>query len=379
MGSEYMKTIAKGNNDMSMKLYEEVVKQVKGNVIYSPISVHTILSLLHQGSTGKIANDMQRVLGIPEKSFSAAGFQELMTSLNGVQNITLEMANKVFVMEGCKLNPTFKEVALKSFNAGADEVNFAENQKAASTINGWVEEKTKDKIKNLIDPNALNSLTRMVLVNAIYFKGDWAKKFNKNNTTKQKFYTSTTDSVEVDMMHMKDKFFYGEKADLDAKVLSIPYLNQDVSLVVVLPNDVDGIEELEKKLINYDMSNLTKDNYKMEVELSLPKFKIETTIDLNQPLKNIGLDKMFAVSEDLSGLLSNPNEPLYVSKVIQKAFIEVNEEGAEAAAATAMMMMCFSAPMPQPTMEFNADHPFFYGLHHKATEQFLFMGKVSNF
>jgi len=376
MAEEHAKVVSNGNNALANKLYT-ALNQKGQNIFFSPISVHTIISLLHQGAEGDTESELRAALSIPEKGNSALGFQKLMQTLNSVTDVTLEMANKVYVMQGLNMKAAFKEVAVKNFFAEAENVNFAENVPAAKLINDWVEKKTNNKIKDLISPDGLDAMTRMVLVNAIYFKGDWQEKFKPENTKTKPFHIDGGTTVDCQMMFMKKRFSYKEDEALDAKVIRIPYKNQNVSFVAVLPNKVDGIAALEDKLQGSNINDIVGNMRTVEVELSLPKFKVETNMELNQPLMKIGFSKMFSRDANLKGLLES-GEDLYISKAIQKAFIEVNEEGSEAAAATGMMVRCMMIMNP---ITFEANHPFLYFITYKAgenPENCLFYGKLES-
>ncbi|CAH2020518.1 unnamed protein product [Acanthoscelides obtectus] len=205
-----------------------------------------------------------------------------------------------------------------------------------------------------------DELTRLVLVNAIYFKGKWSHPFPVAQTQTEKFYINDDEIMDVQMMHLTKNLFYKEDETLDAKVLELPYSNKELSMIIILPNKRNGIHELEKKLATVDLSTITENMYKPEVKVSLPKFKIETDVmDLTQPLKDAGLEQIFTDEADFSGMLDNP-ERLAVSQVVQKAFIEVGEEGTEAAAASGLhVRVRKSASFPE---EFIADHPFVLSL-----------------
>ncbi|XP_066247833.1 serine protease inhibitor 3/4-like isoform X5 [Euwallacea similis] len=331
-GKQELQSVIQGNGHFTKQLYN-VLAQKPGNVFFSPISAHAVLSMAYQGADGTTRAAFGKTLGVSDHLEAAVGYQDVMKHLNNVSDVQLLMANKVYIMEGCALNPTFKEVTEKNFFSEVQSLNFSQSEASAKTINQWVEDKTQEKIKDLITPDLLNSATRLVLVNAIYFKGTWASKFNKELTQKEKFYLNDNDTIEVQMMNAKGKYFYKEDETLDAKVLELPYSNSDVSLLVILPNKRNGIANLEKKLAETDLTKITENMFKPEVVVKLPKFKIETTIDLKKPLEKIGLGEIFTNKANFSGMLESP-EQLFVSEVIQKAFIEVNEEGTEAAAAT---------------------------------------------
>ncbi|XP_066247830.1 antichymotrypsin-2-like isoform X2 [Euwallacea similis] len=388
-GKQELQSVIQGNGHFTKQLYN-VLAQKPGNVFFSPISAHAVLSMAYQGADGTTRAAFGKTLGVSDHLEAAVGYQDVMKHLNNVSDVQLLMANKVYIMEGCALNPTFKEVTEKNFFSEVQSLNFSQSEASAKTINQWVEDKTQEKIKDLITPDLLNSATRLVLVNAIYFKGTWASKFNKELTQKEKFYLNDNDTIEVQMMNAKGKYFYKEDETLDAKVLELPYSNSDVSLLVILPNKRNGIANLEKKLAETDLTKITENMFKPEVVVKLPKFKIETTIDLKKPLEKIGLGEIFTNKANFSGMLESP-EQLFVSEVIQKAFIEVNEEGTEAAAATASFVQLTSAGR-RTTKEFISDHPFIailkirevilVPLHGKGDENIvplvLFQGRITN-
>uniref|UniRef100_A0A6M2DYY9 Putative serpin n=1 Tax=Xenopsylla cheopis TaxID=163159 RepID=A0A6M2DYY9_XENCH len=365
-------------NKFAGNLYNVVAAGNQENLIMSPLSVQTVLSLVSMGAGGNTATQLASGLHqTHSKDQTQDDYHTLMNTLNTQKGVTLEIANKVYAMEGYSLNPDFKEIATTKFLAGAENLNFAETQKSAKTINSWVEERTHDKIHNLVSPDSLSSDTRMVLVNALYFKGLWEKQFKKEATTEKPFYVTETETKNVQMMHIKDKFRYGDFEDLDAKAIELRYKDSDLAMLIVLPNSKTGLPALEEKLKNLDLQNLTQRMYSVEVILDLPKFKIESEIQLNEPLKKLGMTDMFIAGKaDFRGLLDGADENLFISEVIQKAFIEVNEEGAEAAAATGIVMVGLSMPIrprPQPKY-FKADHPFYVVL--KAGQTALFNGHV---
>ncbi|XP_026466199.1 antichymotrypsin-2-like isoform X4 [Ctenocephalides felis] len=348
-------------NQFAGSLYNTVASGNKDNLIMSPLSVQTVLSLVSMGAGGNTATQIAAGLRQPQsKEKIQDDYHALMNTLNTQKGVTLEIANKVYVMEGYTLKPTFKEVATNKFLAGAENLNFAQNAESAKVINTWVEEKTHDKIHDLIKAGDLDQDSRMVLVNALYFKGLWEKQFKKENTQDKPFYVTETETKNVRMMHIKDKFRYGEFEELDAKAVELPYRNSDLAMLIILPNSKTGLPALEEKLQNVDLQNLTQRMYSVEVILDLPKFKIESEINLNDPLKKLGMSDMFVPGKaDFKGLLEGSDEMLYISKVIQKAFIEVNEEGAEAAAATAChVRMKRSLLVSENPISFNADHMF---------------------
>lgn len=284
--STHLQSVLQGNGLFTKNLYKILAKS-EGNVFFSPISIHAILSLTAQGSEGITKEAFLKVLNVPSTEVSADGYKNVMDILNNVEDVALFMANKVYIQESYKLKDAFKTAIIKYFYSEIQPLNFSQSATAAEIINSWVENKTNQKIKNLISPSDLDNNTRLVLVNAIYFKGKWAKPFDVESTTTEKFYVNETDTIDVQMMHLTKKFYYKEDETLDAKVLELPYTNKDVSMIIILPNKRNGILELEKKLAGVDLTKITENMYRPEVSVSLPKFKIETTMELNKPLVEV--------------------------------------------------------------------------------------------
>jgi serpin B len=191
------------------------------------------------------------------------------------------------VMKNYSVKKSFNDVATKSFASEAQSLDFSQGQQSASTINGWVESHTNNKIKDLISADSLNSDTRMVLVNAIYFKGMWTHQFDKKDTFKAPFYLNDQDSVTVDFMKVKKHFKYGALPDLDATAIEMPYNNSDISMLIILPNSRTGLSALEGKLNTIDLGEISNSLYKQEVNVEIPKFKIEFDIQLNEPLQKV--------------------------------------------------------------------------------------------
>lgn len=286
MASENTEKVLKANADFTTSLYQVLSKE-EGNLIFSPISAHTVLSLAYQGAAGNTAQSFATTLKLQDANVAATGYSNVMQSLNNVQNVTLHIANKIYAKDGYKLKPSFNDIAKSAFYSEVEQVNFADNVNAAKAINSWVEQKTKDKIKDLISPDALDALTRLVLVNAIYFKGNWADKFDPADTKKEPFYLNDQDKIDVDTMHIMKKYRYGENSDLDAKILELPYENREVSMVIVLPNQRNGLKALEAKLASTDITTIVQNLYSTQVSVALPKFRIESTIQLNDALKEV--------------------------------------------------------------------------------------------
>lgn len=243
------------------------------------------------GASGETKEQMKKGLKYPigysdsniEKHFEQ--FTENVGKTNG-----LKIANKIYVMKGYTPKATFKSVAVKSFNSDAQDLDFTKNQESANTINSWVESQTNNKIKNLIAPDSLDHDTRMVLVNAIYFKGFWTYQFDPKATYRAPFFLNDNDSVDVDFMRVKKHFKYGFLEKLDATAVELPYKDSDISMLIILPNKRTGLADLEKNLHNVDLAEISRNMYSQEVNVELPKFKIEFDIELNEPLQKVNFN-----------------------------------------------------------------------------------------
>uniref|UniRef100_A0A1L8DPL0 Putative serpin n=1 Tax=Nyssomyia neivai TaxID=330878 RepID=A0A1L8DPL0_9DIPT len=365
--------VSKSFSKFAIQLYQQCVAEKGGNVILSPFSIQSALSLALMGATGETAREMSTGMGYenPERNAIADNFATLLSAYK--DSPLLKIANKIYVQNKYHVKGQFNEIATKKFNSEAQSLNFAQNVEASKTINTWVEDKTNNKIKDLIPADAVNEDTRMVLVNAIYFKGFWEHKFKVEDTKKMPFFTNKVDSVDVDMMYTKAEFKYGVFEDLNAVALEMPYKDSDLSMLIILPNERDGLAALETALGKKDLSEITQQMYNTEVMVYLPKFKIEYEIELKNVLSKMGMERMFSDAAEFNDLLEE-NEPLKVSKVIHKAFIEVNEEGAEAAAATGITIATLSVRLE---LKFTANHPFVYII--KSKRETLFMGAVKKF
>jgi len=304
------------------------------------------------------------------------GYQDSIPALRSNDNFTLEAANSVFAMKDFSVLPQYQEALHSSFHASIQTVDFGDSHGAARMINNWVQKMTRDKIQHLIKADMLNDLTRLVLVNAIYFKGDWAAKFDSKLTKDQDFAASPSLTVKVPMMRQEQKIQFANLEPLSSSMIELPYKGDRIVMQVLLPDESDGLEKLEEKLTKHKVQDLFEEaRYETKVNIQMPKFKLEHRTSLTDHLTTLGMKDMFTGGvADFSGI--DGTKQLYVSTVVQKAFIEVNEEGSEAAAATGAVMMMRS--MPAPPEQFVADHPFLFYLRDKTTGMLLFQGRVVN-
>ncbi|RMC16068.1 hypothetical protein DUI87_08277 [Hirundo rustica rustica] len=321
-----------------------------------------------------------QVLSLKNAQDAHNGYQSLLSEINDPNTkYILRTANRLYGEKTFEFLASFIESSQKSYHAGLEQMDFLHAaEDSRKQINGWVEERTEGKIQNLLAEGILSSLTRFVLVNAIYFKGNWEEQFNKQSTRESPFQINKNETRPVQMMFKKDRFKMAYIGDLQTKILELPYVGNELSMIILLPDAIrdgsTGLERLEKeltyeKLIGWISPEMMKST---EVRVYLPRFKLEEDYHLKGLLSSMGMPDAFELGKaDFSGI-SSGNE-LVLSEVIHKSFVEVNEEGTEAAAATAILAIGCCAPVPTP--EFTADHPFLFFIRHNKTSSILFCGR----
>jgi serpin B len=376
-GEESMKALVEGNTKFALELYGNL--HVDGNLFLSPFSISTALAMTYAGARGKTASQMASVLefGLPQNEVNPA-FTALEQNLHTLKEkgaIQLNVANSIWPQVGYPLLKSYLNLTKTYYGVAITPLDYrGDTETARREINTWVEEKTQNKIKDLIQPGMLVASTRLVLANAIYFKGNWSKAFKKEATKDAPFYLTGGDPVQVPTMRQKEQFEYAENVDLT--VLELPYAGEELSMLVLLPRKAGGLPDLEKQLTLQNLKQWTKDLRRQEVEVFLPRFKTTSRFDLGGTLSSMGMVDAFAEGKaDFSGMDGKPGW-LFVGVVVHKAFVDVNEEGTEAAAATGVGMRMTSLPAPAPV--FRADHPFFFLIRHNQTGSILFLGRVLN-
>ncbi|XP_070136574.1 serine protease inhibitor 42Dd-like isoform X2 [Drosophila bipectinata] len=336
------------------------------NIISSPLSLEIVMAMVYMGANGNTAEELQTALKLPgEKKDVAKKYKDFFTNLHGREKVAiLELANRIYVNDQWSLVPEFNKIVADSFKAEAVPINVRNPKSAAATINSWVSGHTRNKITEIVTYRDITPDLVMVLINAIYFKGDWQYKFNKANTKKNIFRTSSNQELQVDMMSMDNIYIKANKfADLDAKVIELPYRNSSLSMQIFLPNRIDGLSKLESQIGGFDRA-LRRQNVD---NVKIPKFKIEFEKKLEEVLKKLGIQSVFGKAADLRGMVSGKTK---VSKVLQKGFLEVNEEGAEAAAVTAAIVVELSNCVGCDISTFIADHPFAFLIRDEKTIYF---------
>jgi serpin B len=367
-----------GNTAFGCELYGEL-KSDTGNLFLSPFSISTALGMTAAGARGKTFDEMEKVLHLPKDA--PAAFGAVLKSINDAsadpkkRGYTLSTANALWAQQGYPWKPEYKKLVATDFGAGLFDVNFKGNAEAArGTINAWVEKETHEKIKNLLPMGTITGFTRLVLTNAIYFKGNWADPFKKNMTKDAPFILADGTKKTAPLMFRVGAYSYAETPGY--QVLDMPYHGRRVSMTVILPQKPDGLPAVEKELTGAKLADVLKGlRYQKEVHVHLPKFKVEKSFTLNKPLQALGMKTAF-LNADFSGM-SNGGEQLSISDVIHKAFVDVNEEGTEAAGATGVVIGVTSvAPPPKPKY-FRADHPFLYLIRDHKTGSVLFLGRMT--
>jgi serpin B len=376
-----MSEVVEGNNRFALELHSRLAKQ-PGNLFYSPASLSMALAMTSAGARGETAAEMARVLHLPadrdglHDAFAALrkGLHETGSGAKG--SIQLRLANRLWGQRGYDFLPDFLALTRESYGAELAEVDFVhEAEQAREAINAWVAEKTEGKIVDLIPPGMLDDLTRLVLTNAIYFKGSWSRPFPKAATRDDTFHVSGDKVVTVPMMFKNDDVSYRQGDGL--KVLELPYGKGELSTVVILPDAVEGLPALETRLTAEDLGRWLGDLRRRKVQVFLPRFKLTSQFSLGGVLAEMGMGLAFSRDRaDFSGI--STREKLHVSAVVHKAFVDVNEEGTEAAAATGVMVATRAAMVKQEPTVFRADHPFLFLIRDTRSGCVLFMGRVVN-
>ncbi|XP_038050241.1 serpin B6-like isoform X2 [Patiria miniata] len=372
---------AKASNTFASNLFRVLTEGGSSNIFFSPMSISTALAMTFMGARGETASQMSQALhfNILEESVLHQSFADLSALIfRADAPYTLKTANRLFGHKGLDVLATFVDDSKKYYGASMETLDFiGDGEGSRLHINSWVEKQTANRIKELLAAGSIDALTRLVLVNAIYFKGDWAAKFEVSNTSPEKFHVSATEDIDVPMMHQKGKFNFGRDDSVSSSILELPYIKEEVSMFIVLPDQVDGLADVRKKL-----SQEMIDSWVTEARLrdsptvivSLPKFTLEQDFVLNDVLRKMGMNDPFDASKaDFSGMTGDKD--LFISKVIHKAFLDVNEEGSEAAAATAVVMKLRCA-RPMKPLEFKADHPFLLFIYDNKSSAVLFMGQL---
>ncbi|XP_035172224.1 heterochromatin-associated protein MENT-like [Oxyura jamaicensis] len=405
-----MEQVSEAVGKFTVDLFKKLDETNKDkNIFFSPWSISSALALTYLGAKGNTAREMAEVLHFTravgaDGSSSVArpsrgrpkrrkmdpeheqaenihsGFKELLAAMNKPRNTySLRTANRIYVEKTYPLLPTYIQLSKKYYKAEPQKVNFkTASEQSRKEINTWVEKETEGKIKNLLSSQDVLSHTKLILVNAVYFKAEWEEKFKAQATNMQPFRLSKNKSKPVKMMHMRHVFPVLIMETMNFKMIELPYVKRELSMFILLPDDIKdgttGLEQLEREL-TYEKLSEWADSKKMTktlVDLYLPKFKLEEKYTLSDNLSSMGMHTAFTNNADFSGM--GDKKDLAISKVIHQSFVAVDEEGTEAAAATAVIIV-YTTTLISHALTFKADHPFHFFIRHNKSKNILFFGR----
>lgn len=389
--------VVNGGNAFAFDLYRQL-RVGPGNLFFSPSSISTALAMTSAGARGQTVREMAKTLHFtlePKRLHPA--YASLLADLNARSKkggYQMSVANALWGQKGYGFLPEFLQLTRANYGAGLMEVDFRRSPEAARlTINTWIERQTQSKIQELLKTGTIDTFTRLVLTNAIYFKGDWDSQFNKDATSAEPFQISASAKVNAPMMHQTHHFGYFDAGTFHA--LEMPYVGKDLSMVVLLPKKAgdstelgpllspatgntwvaDGLAALEKSLSAANVAKWLRDMSWRDVIVTLPKFKTTGAFSLAPTLAKMGMPSAFnPKAADFSGM--NGKRDLLLSEVVHKSYVDVNEEGTEAAAATGVVITRTSASQPPPPVVFRADHPFIFLIRDMRQGSILFLGRV---
>jgi serpin B len=372
-----MNALVEGNTTFALRLYGQL-RPTQGNLVLSPYSISSALAMTYAGARGNTARQMEQALHFDQ---TKTGLHELFARLDAELKAAegsneLSIANSLWPQEKYPFREEFLNLLKKNYGATVTPLNFERDaEQARVTINKWVDGRTRQKIGEIIGRGVLTPLTRMVLVNAIYFKGMWATPFPESATQPDKFFTKPDTTLTVPFMHKRGHFSYGENDQM--QLLALPYVGRQLEMVILLPRNREGIGQLESSLTPASLAAWTVGMRNQQVDVALPKFRMSSGFALAEALRALSLVDAFDPERaDFSGMDGRAHW-LYISAALHKAYIDVNEKGTEAAAATAVAVNSMAVRIEEPPREFRADHPFLFLIRDATTGSILFMGRVS--
>uniref|UniRef100_T1GWU6 Serpin domain-containing protein n=1 Tax=Megaselia scalaris TaxID=36166 RepID=T1GWU6_MEGSC len=356
----------------SVELYKCI--DIKNNLVFSPLSINACLGLAYMGAGGDTAEEFSKRLrfGSLSKEEVATNFFKIFGESKAMRSV--QIATKIFINKEFNISDRFSALSKRSFNSSVENMDFSNSSDCEKSINSWVEKETNSKIKNLIAPGTVKAETSALLVNAIYFKGEWEKPFSQSNSTKMPFFSTENKSVEVDfMIHNEPDVHFGDLKDLESSAVELKYKGTDLSMVIVLPDKNEPLTKLAGNIQNnYDLMGISGKLSSRQLDIYIPKLEIETEIDLESPLFKLGIKTAFTDCADFKEMFQGTIKPMKITKAVHKAFIKVDEGGTEAGASTEITITMRSLPRV-----FKADHPFFWFI--KDTNYIYFMGQVTEF
>lgn len=393
--TEGVNEIVEANNKFAINLYSEICNETSKNIFFSPWSISSAVVMAYEGSGGQTANEIASVFDFPaEDNLRRSSYARMLNTLNKAGGkYQLNTANAIWLQKDYHFLKDYKDTISRYYLGEVNNLDFVNNPgDASSEINNWVSKNTNSKIREIVSPSMFNKESRAVLTNAIYFKGKWVNKFDRDDTKQENFTLTSGEKTKVPMMRLEDDdldFNYAESDGI--QILEMPYRGNNVSMLVLLPRteltdmakrkyemkgkepQTSNITELEAMLSAEKLDDWRSQLKPETVYIYMPKFTFETSYNLSDYLKKMGMELPFTRGADFSGM--DGTQQLYIDNVLHKAYIDVYEEGTEAAAATSMGMGPIG--MPEYT-EFRADHPFIFLIQEKSTGNILFMGRVNN-
>lgn len=368
--------VVNANNQFAFDLYSELNKAEDSNIFYSPYSISAALAMTYESAKGQTADEMKSVFHFPESNILRPNFAAIYNKINKKNKpYKLSTGNALWAQYDYPFLEEYMNRVEQFYGGKAANVDFVnEREKSRQTINTFIEEQTNNKIKDLIPQGILTEMTRLVLTNAIYFKGTWKWEFDKSDTRNQDFKITPTNVVKTPMMYMdpdKATFNYADIGKL--QILELPYKGEDVSMLILLPSE--NLESIEPTLTSQKLNKYKNKMRETKLDaIYIPKFEFDSKYFMKDTLSAMGMPTAFTFDADLSGM--DGTLMLYIDKVIHQAYVKVDEEGTEAAAATAVIVAEKSVAMPRNV--FRADHPFIFIIQEKETGNILFMGRVTN-
>jgi len=375
LSSQSIKEVSLANNKFALDLYNKISKNNKTeNLLFSPFSIYQAMSVVYSGSRNNTKKQMQDLF-----YFSNDKQYLNITSINkylknNTDSIDLNIINSIWIQEDYKIRSEYINIINNNYKIPINKINFknkSSREKAVKEINNWVANNTEKQILQLIKPSDLSKYTRLLLVNAMSFYGEWLNGFDKDKTTKQ-IFKSNKNEYNIDFMNKEGGFLYYSDSIISS--IKIPYKGNKQSVIVLLPKNNVSISEIENNINIEYLNKITYNMHKTQVLLSLPKFTVEYSLNLKQTFQEMGMIDAFSKVADFSIITEKNN--LKIDKIIHKSKIEISEKGTMAAAATSVSMIQKTAFIP--SLEFNANHPFIYFIQDNDTEMILFIGKFQN-
>jgi serpin B len=378
VADEDVDVVADGVNAFGLDLYRALAEEEGGNLFLSPYSIALALAMTYAGARGQTAQEMAEVLHLtmPDARVHPA-MNALDLALHAGEDREMDSydppifrsANALWGQQGLGFEQAFLETLAANYGAGMRVLDFAESEEAREIINAWVEEQTEDRIQDLIKPDMLNALTRLVLTNAVYFKAQWQYTFSESATADGPFYLPGGDTVTTPMMRQTESLGYYAEDGL--QVVELPYAGGSHSMLILLPEQGE-LDALAASLDEARLRDLVAQVERQSVALTMPRFEYEAEFALGEMLQEMGMPTAFGEGADFSGMTTEAE--LFISEVVHKAWVAVDEEGTEAAAATAVVMV--ESALPMEPVEVTVDHPFLFAIRHQGTGSLLFLGQV---